>query len=335
MGGKFILLAAVTVALVLAQNCDPRYDCEFTTVDGKGITWFFDLSSLCSSTDYLLQDTQQHIYNVNVCGYANGNCLPATWDETFEYGVAIQAWGALPDCTQVQCQHKSGGEACCTKDCEVIGVGEPTWGVMNATNVATGGIIAHFKGAAPAETDPYWCDFNPETGTQFERQVTYFFHCDPLQHAPLPLYAEQNITNDCHYGVHFLTDKACGTVYNGGGGGGGLSGGWVFIIILISVTAAAFVGGAVLQYQKTHTWGIPFTTEMASFVDLVKDGIAFTMNCFQPIDRRATPGAPGAFAEDTSKGGAAYQTATPYERVGDAPAAAAPAKKPEAAYTDL
>ena len=35
-----------------SQSCDPDYECQFTYTDSKYNQWTFDLSGLCSSTDY-------------------------------------------------------------------------------------------------------------------------------------------------------------------------------------------------------------------------------------------------------------------------------------------
>ena len=64
-------------------------------------------------------------------------------------------------------------------------------------------------GAAASDSDPFWCDFNPVTGSQYEREVVFHLLCDPEVKGVETLCARQNSTSDCHYSVLFKTSKAC------------------------------------------------------------------------------------------------------------------------------
>ena len=64
-------------------------------------------------------------------------------------------------------------------------------------------------GAAASDSDPFWCDFNPVTGSQYEREVVFHLLCDPEVKGVETLYARQNSTNDCRYSIAFKTSKAC------------------------------------------------------------------------------------------------------------------------------
>jgi len=41
--------------------------------------YVYDLSSLCSETDYILSDGHGHLYHANICGTASQNCLPGAF----------------------------------------------------------------------------------------------------------------------------------------------------------------------------------------------------------------------------------------------------------------
>ena len=58
-------------------------------------------------------------------------------------------------------------------------------------------------GAAASDSDPFWCDFNPVTGSQYEREVVFHLLCDPEVKGVETLCARQNSTSDCHYSVLF------------------------------------------------------------------------------------------------------------------------------------
>ena len=64
-------------------------------------------------------------------------------------------------------------------------------------------------GAAASDSDPFWCDFNPVTGSQYEREVVFHLLCDPEVKGVETLSALQNATDDCRYSLLFKTSKAC------------------------------------------------------------------------------------------------------------------------------
>jgi len=88
----------------------------------------------------------------------------------------------------------------------------PTFELMDPSNPKTGGVKAKFDGAVPSNSDPFWCTFNPATGTQYAREVTFKFLCDPSVNGVQVVGASQNRTNDCHYTLEFKTSRACGQV---------------------------------------------------------------------------------------------------------------------------
>lgn len=149
-------------------------------------------------------------YNFNICGKAQQNCLPSSWANTYEFGVAVQSWGKVPSCTPPGCTDPTTGAAvCCTRDCQVLGTGEPFWSLEDPSNPETGGVMARFKGAAPSQSDPFWCDYNPQTGAQYEREVAMHFMCDPSAPAPVPAMVQANKTRSCKFEIYVRWSAAC------------------------------------------------------------------------------------------------------------------------------
>lgn len=315
------VVALVAVSLVGANpNCDPSYECKYTV---PGTTYNFDFSSLCSSTDYSLTDQAEHSYKANICGTAKAPCLPQTWKNNYEYGVAVQFWGAVPSCQTKACTDGTGTAQCCTADCQVLGTGNPSWSVLDPTNPKTGGIKAKFIGAAPTDSDPFWCTFNPSTGSQYEREVHFNFYCDHSVSGVQPVTAIQNGTNDCRYMLEFKTAHACANYT----GNSGLSGGWIFIIILVCCAFVYIVGGMGYGYFTTRKLEFPNMAFWTWFADLVREGFLFVGHGFKSTSgSMAGAGAYDEFGASnaaTSGGATASYTA--------APAAA----KTDEPYTDL
>ena len=227
-----VAFSLVACASAGPSNCDPSYECafEYTTPDGSK-SYKFDFSSLCGRTDYTLTDQTGHTYYAQICGQAQHSCLPGTycvqqpgsgmpcrcdllcpaasWENTYEYGVAIQMWGATPQCkSPPSCKNKDGSAACCTADCQVLGTGAPKWSLIDPANPATGGVQARYRAGA-SNSGPFVCKFDPATGTQYEREVTFRFLCDPEVKGVETLSALQNATDDCRYSLLFKTSKAC------------------------------------------------------------------------------------------------------------------------------
>ena len=84
------------------------------------------------------------------------------------------------------------------------------FGLMDPSNPKTGGVQVTFEGAAPSSSDPFWCPFNPATGAQYHREVTYKFHCDASVFGVKVLGASQSRLNSCNYTLEFETSLACG-----------------------------------------------------------------------------------------------------------------------------
>jgi hypothetical protein len=153
-------------------------------------------------SDYVFDDGQGHDYYANICGNSQHNCLPPSWLATYEEGVAVQFFGDTPPCDRTNkstltCTDKYTNRAtCCTADCQVLGVGSPTWALLDPTSF-TSGVTATFIGAPPDKDDPFWCPWNPNTGSQYPRTVKMWFTCDTEVPIAAELVAIQNNTENC------------------------------------------------------------------------------------------------------------------------------------------
>ena len=102
-----------------------------------------------------MQDDNGHDFAFNVCGNAASSCLPKGWDNTYQTGVAIELWGNAPVCdpndpTTMTCVDKrTHYPRCCTRDCQVLGVGVPSFRLTDATD-ADGGVELRFQGSVHA-----------------------------------------------------------------------------------------------------------------------------------------------------------------------------------------
>jgi len=309
MKGAFIVAAALLIAGAAADtgDCDPSYDCKYTYTNLLTNTQYtYDFSSLCASTDYQLQDNLGHNYFANICGQAKQNCLPQSWTNTYEYGVAVQTWGAIPSCDPPSCSnpHSPGVKECCTADCQVLGTGIPIWGLTDTTNPETGGVTAKYKGAAASESDPFWCDFNPATGAQYEREAHFVFQCDTTVDTVTAVNAAQNGTNDCRYKLFFNTKFACAGEAGAGGWGG------PFLLVLLCLFVAYVIVGMLITYSQERIWTFPNKQFWGDFADLVKAGFAFVGSGFKKDGGYTAAGGSGA----AKYGGGSYGGG------GDAPA---------------
>ena len=174
----------------------------------------FCRSSLCAAGqgDYTFDDGLGHTYYANICGAAAKKCLPKGWVETYQFGVAVQTWGSVPACnlsdpTTLCLDHDGQIPTCCSEDCQVLGVGQPKYTLTDPTNPLAG-VNATFQGAPPDDDDPFWCPWNPQTGSQYPRTVTYSLQCDKSVSGALPLVAVQNKTEDCECVVFALLSGA-------------------------------------------------------------------------------------------------------------------------------
>lgn len=206
----------------------------------------------------------------------------------------------------------------------MLGREEPHWSLMDPSNPQTGGVIAAFKGASPKDSDPFWCQFNPATGAQYEREVHYHFMCDEDVDTVQPVSAQQNSTNDCRYTIVWRTSAACA-------GGGGLGGGWIFILILLGIVFIYVVGGVIFMYVTTKELTFPNCEFWTYFFELVREGFLFVGHgCKKSGGGAATAGSYDDIGASAGGASASFQGSTASYQ----PATGGDAS-PKRDYTDL
>ena len=58
------------------------------------------------------------------------------------------------------------------------GAGPARLALKNSASPLTGGVLANFVSANNDNNDPYFCPSNPDTGSQFQRSITYDISCN-------------------------------------------------------------------------------------------------------------------------------------------------------------
>lgn len=291
MRSAVVVLSAL--ALASAQICDPEVECEYTAVVQR-VRHSWDFEALCQNTDYVFDDGLGHTYYANICGRAAKKCLPFGWSETYEYGVAVQSWGSVPPCNfsnpATLCNDHDGGiPTCCTEDCQVLGVGIPTITLTNL-NDPTAGVNMTFAGAPPDDDDPFWCPWNPQTGSQFPRTVTFSLQCDAsVQNPPaVPMVAVQNKTEDCDYLLMWASMLACPdstalpprpSRNPTSNSSSSLSGGSIFTISFVAIAFTYIVGGMLLTYRTERAFYCPNRYFWSGVGDSVGKGFEYVVYC--------------------------------------------------------
>lgn len=111
----------------------------------------FDLRPLCATgASYSANDSTQHSYSLNICGYSDFQCTPG-WSGD-KAGVAVQYWGDPPACntTAPECTDVDGNPVCCSQNCQVLGMGAPAFQLQDLNNPETGGILVTHMGVQPS-----------------------------------------------------------------------------------------------------------------------------------------------------------------------------------------
>lgn len=202
-----IATAAVLVATLAfaSANCNPS-QCQFSLKDASGTSKSYDLSSMCTGTDYSFA-VKDFKYVANVCGNTVADCLPSSYTAEDNTGVAIQYFGSTPSCSTPQCKNPSTGTAvCCTAECHVLGTGAPTWSYLDASN-PSGGVTATFTPVAVnMKDDPFWCPAEA-SGSMEPRSVTYNIFC--ATKAALTGVEAPKMDNYCTVHMNFTSPSVC------------------------------------------------------------------------------------------------------------------------------
>jgi hypothetical protein len=296
----------------------------------------FDFSPLCSSTDYVTQDDQGHTYYANVCKEAAQQCLPADcdnypycvpWQNTYMYGNAIQMWGQTPPAQpmdpSLNCHPYSQPttNVPCTKACQVLGVGAPSWSLSNPADPSNSDVIGTWRGVPPTPQDPFYCPNDPVTGQPQARQVHFIFQCAAGVTGQI-VHAIQNVTEACHYRLYFKTQQACIST--------GMSGGSAFLLFVFVTSTLYFVGGGLFNYLTKGAFEILHKTFWLGLPAQVLDGVYFLRDVVTGTPRGATFN-----AVSTEDAGSAGFSASNVSYQDDQELAGGDGNAAAAAYADL
>lgn len=343
-----VLVVLGLACLAVAEDfplCEIEYDCEHTQLIDN-VLYYWDFRYVCKDTgseagDYHFNDGLGHDYYANICGTSAHKCLPESWVNNLERGVAIQYWGDEPACNKAdpstyKCMEKINEvPACCTKNCQVLGSGKPHI-TLEQPGQPELGVKMTFTGETPPPDDPYWCPWNPATGGQYARTVHYHLLCAPEVNGAEPFMALQNITNECDYHLTFKSKWACGSktpiapYRPPKPASGKMSGGWIFVIIVLVLSVVYLGGGFLYTYHTERVWAPPNRQFWASVGQYTSDGVSFI----------------GSGCKRTGGGGAAGAGPSPYDEIGGSSGSGAGAaysgssynagsEAPKTAYTDL
>eukprot|EP01029_Cantina_marsupialis_P029802 TRINITY_DN782249_c0_g1_i1.p1 TRINITY_DN782249_c0_g1~~TRINITY_DN782249_c0_g1_i1.p1 ORF type:complete len:324 (-),score=80.09 TRINITY_DN782249_c0_g1_i1:237-1130(-) len=258
----FIIIFSVLLS-VSADVCLQEYKCWFEN-DGM----IYDFSGLCREDEPYIYVSGEREYQANICGHLSGAnvCRPED-GETYENGVAIKYWGVEPaSCSTVGklCQDVHGNAACCTKDCNVLGEGDP---VFEKAHHTLGGVYAHF--VMPG-IDTH--EINPCGGV---RRATYHFICDETIEAEMV----DAIDDGCNTVLTFSTKVACGVPKDAGHSF------WDFVMIFVFVAllilSVAFMLGTIVESRNQGAPALPkFST--------LKTPAFFSTGDYVPITKKNT-----------------------------------------------
>ena len=223
-----LLLALRASAQAEDDACDVTYACRASYY---GIQW--DLSPLCAAGNpYAINMSvavpPDFTFMFQICGNLPANsCVPKTSTRKVQYsrGVAVQYVGTPPDPGAI-CTNNLGQPAPCTRDCEVLAVGTPTFVPFDLTDPAAG-INSTYIGVDAIDGDACPRDF---TGASGERTLTIAVLCDQSGGQATVVQSVREYAT-CQYELIVSSPAGCGLVpdcYNrncGPDGAGGYCGG--------------------------------------------------------------------------------------------------------------
>jgi len=157
-----------------------------------------------------------------ICGVAATRCNPDKW-VTYDGGTVVVSWGTAPPCGGSDadwvldpCLNATTvpQAACPTAPCHVPAAPlAPAFNItaLDPTN-PSGGFQLWMNGSTGSATDPYTCDYDPDTGEPFPWQTVYTFTCDPTVPADGParvVSVTQSPADVCLVLVEWATALAC------------------------------------------------------------------------------------------------------------------------------
>jgi hypothetical protein len=233
------LLAPALALVLLARGaraqfdslCFPRDQFRFAITDKAGLTWRWDLSTLCKSSgswSYSGFGTEGQTFFFNVGGNASVGCsdylnvLPMyeSWGVAVQLLQAGRGVNPRDDCLRADnstCPDWTyGGDMCCSPlRCEVVALEPAVFTPLNASNLASGGVLLKHAGYPGSDNDFLMC---PEQNTGLRRLRTFELNlaCDPLGDASTLVVTGYNEGDDgeqgqyCRFQVYVKSLAACG-----------------------------------------------------------------------------------------------------------------------------
>lgn len=227
--------------------------------------WYLYLCSLFPRSHLsIAEDESGHTYRFNICGDVGLKCAPKEWVSLYDHGSAMQTWGDVPECDMsdptTYCTDIEDGQAqCCSSPCQILGIGEPYFELLDRKNPETGGIrVLHQTVPAHAD-DPYNCPYDPDTGGFYQREMKIEIRCNSKVAGLQVQSVAENPNRPCSYTIGAQSKYGCGAkvtsakpAKSGGKVAGAFFGG-VFATLIVGA-----VGFYVYQRQQMGLPLLPF-----------------------------------------------------------------------------
>jgi len=211
--------------------CFPRDQFRFAVTDKAGVTWRWDLSTLCKASgswSYSGFGTEGQTFYFNVGGnssvgcsdYLNTKPMYESWGVAVQYLQTGRGVNPRDDCLRADgttCpDYTYGGDLCCSPlRCEVVALEAAVFLPLNASNLATGGVLLKHAGFPGSDNDPIECPFQAE-GLRRLRTFELNLACDPSGDASTLVVTGYNEGDDgevgqyCRFQVYVKSFAACG-----------------------------------------------------------------------------------------------------------------------------
>jgi hypothetical protein len=178
----------------------------------SGLT--YDLRPLCSQgSPYIHTVETNATYNFQICGTSKGRCDPVSYPVEHHTGVGMVFFGEKPP-ENSTCYDNLGNVVPCTRNCEMLGIGLPTFSLIDEAKPAEGVILTHYS-VPSLPTDPHQCAYNPETGANKERVLDIYVKCNKKAIVkPIITYAGEVPKDSCRFHIVVESVYGCGCIPN-------------------------------------------------------------------------------------------------------------------------
>jgi hypothetical protein len=216
MAARVAVVACLVASTASATSSAPPLTTCGTGAACHAFAWvsptsafMYDLCPLCQpAVDYTFAVPSTNLtFVLNVLGNVSAECLPQLY-EARPSGAGVVFFGPVPECTPPgACTDAAGQPACCTANCEVIGLLPGSVTPLDAANPATGGVLIEYGGVSSSPSDPFQCPYDPKTGLS-QRTLRMELECDPKAPSLAGLSVEEAST--CVYKATGRAAAACG-----------------------------------------------------------------------------------------------------------------------------